>query len=87
MSDSIKNKPIAQQTFENRRATLSHLANLSPNRVSSAQIAELNNISIRAAQRALQDLSAWGYLKSDNNKPKGYWLNEEKRAELLAWRD
>lgn len=51
MSDDIR--PFAQRTFEIRHATLRHIANLSPNRVSVADIADLTNAHLRTSQRAL----------------------------------
>ena len=80
MSDDIR--PFAQRTFEIRHATLRHIANLSPNRVSVADIAGLTNAHLRTAQRALKQLKEWGYLMGDGRNPTGYKFNEEKREEL-----
>lgn len=82
-SDSkSETKPIAQRTFEIRHTTLRHIANLSPNRVCAADIAELTNAHLRTSQRALKVLAEWGYLTSDGCNPTGYKFNEEKRKEL-----
>lgn len=80
MSDDIK--LFAQRTFEIRHATLRHIAHLSPNRVSVADIAGLTNAHLRTAQRALKQLKEWGYLTADSHNPIGYKFNEEKREEL-----
>lgn len=73
-------KPNPQRTFENRHATLLHIANLSPNRVSVADIADLTDMQLRATQRMLGVLSEWGYLISDGCNPVGYKFNEAKRG-------
>lgn len=75
-------KPTSQRTFEIRQATLRHIANLSPNRISVADIADLTDARLRTAQRALKQLKDWGYLTADNHNPIGYKFNEEKRKEL-----
>lgn len=80
MSGDIKPNP--QRTFELRHAALRHIANLSPNRVSVADIAVLTNAHLRTAQRTLQTLAQWGYLTSDGCSPAGYKFNEDKRGEL-----
>lgn len=80
MSDDIR--PFAQRALEKRHATLRHIANLSPNRVCAADIAELTNAHLRTSQRALKVLAEWGYLTSDGCNPTGYKFNEEKRKEL-----
>ena len=73
----------AQRTFENRHTALRYIANLSPQRVTSAEISELTNTHLRTAQRTLKDLTEWGYLISDKRiggiNPVGYKFNEEKR--------
>ena len=75
-------KPVAQIAFELRHTTLRHIANLSPNRVSVADIAGLTNAHLRTAQRTLKQLKEWGYLMGDGRNPTGYKFNEEKREEL-----
>ena len=55
MSDDIR--PFAQRTFEIRHATLRHIANLSPNIVCAADIAESINAHLRTSQRALKVLA------------------------------
>ncbi len=75
-------KPKPQQAFELRHTALRHIANLSPNRVSVADIADLTNAHLRTAQRALKQLKGWGYLTADSHNPIGYKFNEEKREEL-----
>lgn len=73
----------AQRTFENRHTALRYIANLSPKRVTSAEISELTNTHLRTAQRLLKELTEWGYLISDKHiggiNPVGYKFNEEKR--------
>ncbi|ERL54970.1 helix-turn-helix domain-containing protein [Psychrobacter aquaticus] len=79
-------RPLAQRTFESRHSAPRHIANLSPNRVSAADIADLTNTHIRTAQKMLKDLTEWGYLIADKRiggcNPIGYKLNEEKRGGL-----
>lgn len=75
-------RPNPQRTFELRHTTLLHLANLSPNRVSVADIAGLTDAHLRTAQRTLKQLKEWGYLMGDGRNPTGYKFNEEKREEL-----
>lgn len=72
-------KPSGKRIFETRHAALRHIANLSPNRVGVADIADLTDTHIRTAQRALRDLADWGYLISDGCNPVGYKFNEDKR--------
>ena len=55
MSDDIR--PFAQRMFEIRRATLRHIANLSPNIACAADIAESINAHLRTSQRALKVLA------------------------------
>ena len=74
--------PNPQRTFELRHTALRHIANLSPNRVSVADIAELTAAPLRTAQRALKQLKEWDYLTADSNNPIGYKFNEEKHEEL-----
>lgn len=74
--------PNPQQTFDNRCIALRHIANLSPNGVSVADIAALKNAHPRTAQRTLGQLKKWVYLTGDDRKPTGYKFNEEKREEL-----
>lgn len=75
-------RPLVQRTFELRRATLCHIANLSPNHVSAAYIAHLTNAHLRTSQRALQVLSDWACLTGDGHHPISYKLNEGWREEL-----
>lgn len=81
-----KTKPTAQRAFELRHTALRHIANLSPNRVCAADIADLTNAHLRTSQRALKVLAEWGYLIADKKiggcNPIGYKFNEEKREEL-----
>lgn len=75
-------KLTAQRAFELRHTILRHIANLSPNRVSVADIAGLTDAHLRTAQITLKQLKDWGYLTADNHNPIGYKFNEEKREEL-----
>lgn len=75
-------RPNPQRTFTNRLTALHHIANLSPNRVSVADIADLTNAELRTAQRKLQTLANWGYLTGDGCNPVGYKFNEAKRGDL-----
>lgn len=75
-------KSVAQRAFELRHTALRHIANLSPNHVSVADIADLTDAHLRTAQRALKQLKEWGYLTADSHNPIGYKFNEKKREEL-----
>lgn len=71
-----------QRTLTNRLTALHHIASLSPNRVSVADIAYLTSAELRTAQRTLQTLVNRGYLTGDGCKPVGYKFNETKRGDL-----